>query len=135
MPDRTGKLGNGAHLNLPIDEAIAHVTAALNAEGFGVLTQTDVQDTLREKLGEEFCRYHILRACNPPLAHKALSADLQLGLLLPCNVIVYEPDGGGSEVRFLDPVTMLSLSDSPGLEAVVQEARRRLTRVAEALTT
>lgn len=126
------KIGFETRLNLPYDEALSRVTAALKAEGFGVLTTVDVKDTFKQKLGVEFRRYVILGACNPPLAHRALSADRDVGLLLPCNVIVYE-DGGQSVVSIVDPRVMLSVMSNPALQPIAEEARARLLRVAEAL--
>jgi uncharacterized protein (DUF302 family) len=119
-------------LAIPYDQAIERVTAALKTEGFGVLTEIDVKATLRKKLDVDFRRYAILGACNPPLAHRALSTALDIGLLLPCNVIVYEDDGG-SAVAILDPLAMLSIVDNPDLETVATEARARLQRVIDAL--
>ena len=120
-------------LAVPYDQAIERVTAELKAEGFGVLTEIDVKATLKKKLDVDFCRYAILGACNPPLAHRALSTTLDIGLLLPCNVIVYEDDGG-SAIAILDPLAMLGIVDNPSLEPVAQEARARLQRVIEALS-
>ena len=119
-------------LDLPYEQAIEKATAALKEEGFGILTEIDVKDTLRKKLNVDFRRYVILGACNPPLAHQALNTELEIGLLLPCNVIVYEEDGG-SVVSIVDPITMLGVVDNPALEPIAREARERLERVAEAL--
>ncbi|MCL7453087.1 MAG: DUF302 domain-containing protein [Anaerolineae bacterium] len=121
-----------AELDLPYEEAVEKVTAALKQEGFGVLTEIDVKATLKKKLDADFRRYVILGACNPPLAHRALTAELEIGLLLPCNVIVYEEDGG-SVVSIVDPVSMLGVVEDPDLEPVADEARERLRRVAQAL--
>lgn len=95
-------------LQVPFDAAVERVTAALQREGFGILTEIDVQATLKQKLDADFRRYVILGACNPPLAHRALLADLDVGLLLPCNVIVYEEDGG-SVISVIDPLAMLGV--------------------------
>jgi len=119
-------------LDVPYEEAIERVTAALKTEGFGVLTEIDVKATMKQKLDAEFRKYAILGACNPPLAHKALSAELEIGLLLPCNVIVYEEDGG-SVVSIVDPISMLGVVDSAELKPVADEAGARLERVAKAL--
>ncbi|RME56970.1 MAG: DUF302 domain-containing protein, partial [Caldilineae bacterium] len=118
--------------DVPYEEAVEKVTAALKEEGFGVLTEIDVKATLKKKLDVDFRRYVILGACNPPLAHKALSTKLDIGLLLPCNVIVYEEDGG-SVVSIVDPIAMLGVAEAEGLEDVAAEAARRLGRVRDAL--
>ncbi len=119
-------------LDVPYEEAIAKVTAELKKEGFGVLTQIDIKKTLNEKIGVDFRRYAILGACNPKLAHAALSADLDVGMLLPCNVTVYE-DGDGSQVSLIDPVGMLAPAGLGELAAVAEDAQARLGRVAAAL--
>ena len=116
-----------------VDEALEKVTAALKQEGFGILTQIDVKDTLKKKLDVDFRRYMILGACNPQLAHKALGADAQIGLLLPCNVVVQEAPDGGVTVSIADPRAMFSLVNNPQLEPVVEEADRRLRRVVTSL--
>jgi uncharacterized protein (DUF302 family) len=125
-------LGLRVRMAVPYEQAVERVTAALKAEGFGVLTEIDVKATMKKKLDVDFRKYAILGACNPPLAHKALSTELELGLLLPCNVIVYE-EGGGSVVSIVDPISMLGVVDSPELKPVADEARGRLERVATAL--
>jgi uncharacterized protein (DUF302 family) len=124
--------GLRATLDLPYEQALERVIAALKAEGFGVLTQIDVQATMKAKLGADFRKYAILGACNPPLAHRALSTVLDIGLLLPCNVIVYE-EGDHSIVALLDPLSMLDFVDDPDLVPVAQEAAERLRRVAASL--
>ncbi|MCA9940771.1 MAG: DUF302 domain-containing protein [Anaerolineales bacterium] len=121
-------------LALPYDEAIARVTAALKTEGFGILTEIDVKSTLKKKINADFRRYVILGACNPPLAFRALSTELEIGLMLPCNVIVYETeDGAGSVVSIVDPEAMLGVGASAALSDVAAEAKARLQRVAMAL--
>jgi len=126
--------GMRTHLNAPYETAIEQVTAALKAEGFGVLTTIDVKATLKQKLDVDFRRYVILGACNPPLAHRALSTELEIGLLLPCNVIVYEDDSGaGSVVSIVDPQGMLGAGINPALAPVADEAAARLRRVLESL--
>jgi uncharacterized protein (DUF302 family) len=123
-------------LNAPHEQAIDRVTAALKAEGFGILTRIDVRATLKEKLGVDFRPYVILGACNPPLAHRALAHRAEAGLLLPCNVTVEEAPGGRSVVRIGDPNVFLAiggLDRDPTLREVAQEARKRLQRAAEAL--
>lgn len=126
----------GFHVELKTDyeDAIAKTTAALKAEGFGVLTMIDVQQTFKQKLNADFRRYVILGACNPPLAYRSLSTDLEVGLLLPCNVIVYE-ENGGAVVSIVDPLSMLGVIASPELESVANEARTKLGRVAVKLST
>ena len=121
-------------LGVPYAQAVGRVIAALKDEGFGVLTEIDVKATLKKKLGTDFRNYVILGACNPPLAHQALSTELELGLLLPCNAIVYEREGGGSVVSIVDPISMLGVVESPELTPVAEEARARLQRVIEALS-
>jgi uncharacterized protein (DUF302 family) len=120
------------HINLPFEAAVEKVTAALKEEGFGVLTEIDVKATLRKKLGVDFRKYVILGACNPSLAHQALNAQLEIGLLLPCNVIVYE-ENGASVVSIVDPIAMLGVVENPALNPVAGEARTRLQRVTKAL--
>ena len=126
-------IGIRATLNLPYEQAVQKTTDALKAEGFGVLTQIDVKATLKQKINADFRRYVILGACNPALAHRALSANLNVGLLLPCNVTVYE-EGDGSVVTAVDPVEMLGVlkEDSVAREVAV-EARTRLQRVIASL--
>ena len=121
-----------ARLDLPYEQAVEHVTAALKDQGFGVLTEIDVRTTLKKKLDVDFRKYVILGACNPPLAHQALTTELEIGLLLPCNVIVYEDDGG-SVVSIADPIAMMHVANNPLLEPVAAEARVRLQRVIAAL--
>jgi uncharacterized protein (DUF302 family) len=125
-------LGLTTTLDLPHEQAIERVTEALKVEGFGVLTEIDVKATLKKKLDADFRKYVILGACNPPLAHQALQTELALGLLLPCNVIVYE-EGEASVVSLVDPISMLGVVQNPDLEPVAAEARARLQRVVEAL--
>ncbi|MFQ5691281.1 MAG: DUF302 domain-containing protein [Gemmatimonadota bacterium] len=121
-------------VNLPFEEADARVREALSAEGFGVLTEIDVKETLKKKLDVEFRPYRILGACNPPLAHRALSAEADIGLLLPCNVIVYESDEAGSSVvAAIDPVVQLGATGKSELEEVAREVKERLERVLAAL--
>ncbi len=122
--------GFSAKLGIPYGEAVQRVTAALKAEGFGVLTEIDIRATLKQKLDAEFRNYIILGACNPPLAQRALQENLDVGLLLPCNVVVYE-DGAGSVVAAVDPVAMLDVIHDPALRPVAEDARERLLRAIE----
>ena len=115
------------------DEAIVNTTAALKAEGFGILSDIDVQHAMKEKLGQDMLPYRILGACNPPLAHEALSALPDIGLLLPCNVIVREEAPGRVVVGFLDPQIMVALVGRPEVRAVADAAEQRLRRACEAL--
>ena len=112
----------------PYEEAVAGVKEALKAEGFGVLTEIDVRETMKQKLGVDFRHYDIIGACNPPLAHKALSADVDIGLLLPCNVVVYEGESGKCTIAAIDPDTMVSMTGNEQLRPVASEAKARLTR-------
>ena len=117
---------------LAYDAAVQKTRAELAREGFGVLTEIDVQATLAKKLSVDSRPYLILGACNPPLAHRALSTELDVGLLLPCNVIVYATDQPGrSVVAALDPVKQLGVAENPELQPLAQEVRRRLERVVE----
>jgi uncharacterized protein (DUF302 family) len=115
---------------LPFDQAVERVRAELKAEGFGVLCEIDVQATLREKLGVEGEPYLILGACNPPLAHQALQTEPELGVLLPCNVIVYERDGE-TRISSIDPERMLSIVGNDRLAPVTAEVKERLSAVVE----
>jgi len=124
--------GIETRLDVPYDEAVERVTAALKEEGFGVLTEIDVKGTMKKKLDADFRRYVILGACNPQLAHRALTAELDIGLLLPCNVIVYE-DGAGAVVAAMDPGVMAQVSDNPALPAIATEAREKISRAIESL--
>lgn len=119
--------GFGTTVSMPYDRAVARTREALAAQGFGILTEIDVAATLQRKLGIEFRPYVILGACNPPLAHQALSAEIDIGLLLPCNVIVYAGDTPGtSVVAAMDPVAALGLADRPDILPLAQNVRTRL---------
>jgi uncharacterized protein (DUF302 family) len=129
------QLGIQVHLDSSYENAIEQVTAALKTEGFGVLTAIDMKATLKNRLDVDFRKYTIMGVCNPPLAHRALSNELAVGLLLPCNVIVYEDtEQGGAIVSLGDPIVMIGLiDDNPVLAEVAQDARARLEKVAAAL--
>jgi len=121
-------------LRAAVEEAETRVREALRAEGFGVLTEIDVKATLKEKLDVDFRPYRILGACNPPLAHRALTEETDIGLLLPCNVIVYEgQEPGSSVVAVLDPVQQLSVAGRDDLGPMAQEVRSRMERVVASL--
>ena len=126
------ELGFQSTLNLPYESALEKVTDALKAEGFGILTSIDVKETMKKKLDVDFRKYTILGACNPPLAHKALTARPDVGLLLPCNVIVYE-EGDTTVVNIIDPISMTNFTQDQSLAAVAEEAHQRLKRVSEAI--
>ena len=128
------RYGLRVHVDAPYEDAVAKVTEALKVEGFGVLTTIDVRQTLKQKLDADFRKYVILGACNPPLAHRALSAELEIGLLLPCNVIVYEREPGQTTVAAMAPVAAMGVvGDNPELHAVAGEADARLRRMLNAL--
>ena len=124
----------GFRRDVPVsyDEALRLVPAALQAEGFGVLTEIDVAATLKKKLDVDFRRYKILGACNPAFAHRALGAQLDAGVMLPCNVVVYERDGGGATVIAIDPMQTVAAAD-PALAPIAAEVRAKLARVVESL--
>ena len=119
--------------NLDHDDAVDRVVEVLEREDFGILTEIDVKETLRKKLDLEYPRYVILGTCNPPLAHRALSADLGIGVLLPCNVVITERKGGGSVVSVIDPVAVFGLVENPNVETVAREVRDRMRRVLDRL--
>src|SRR6266498_3713915 len=120
-------------LDQPYEQAVERVTAALKDQGFGVLTEIDVQATLKKKLDVDFRKYVILGACNPPLAWKAFQAEAEIGLLLPCNVIVYEEGASHSRVAVLDPLVQLGITGRGDVAPLAAEARRRLERALQAL--
>lgn len=126
------ELGYQSTLSISYEKALEKVIEALKAEGFGVLTSIDVKETMKKKLDVDFRKYTILGACNPPLANRALTARPDVGLLLPCNVIVYE-DGDSTIVNIIDPMSMVNFISDPGLEEVAKEAAEKLKRVSAAI--
>jgi uncharacterized protein (DUF302 family) len=132
MKDQAKVYGFGQKVGLPYVQAVEKTRAALKAEGFGVLTEIDVQKTMKEKLGADFRPYVILGACNPPLAHQALMAELDLGLLLPCNVVVYEVEGG-SMVEAMDPEPVLGMVGNEQLGPIARQVKEKMRRVIEAV--
>jgi uncharacterized protein (DUF302 family) len=125
---RSQEYGYVATVNLPFEDAVARMEAGLKNEGFGVLCKIDIQAKLKEKLGVEFPRYVILGACNPPLAYQALQEEINLGLLLPCNAVVYERNGQ-VYVGVVDAEKMLSVVGNPGMEPMARDVNRKLRSV------
>ena len=121
--------GFGKQVSTDFDTTIDSVTAALGDEGFGVLTEIDVAATLKKKLDVDMPRYRILGACNPPLAHQAVSAVPEIGLLLPCNVLVREDEAGSVHVSFMDPESVLGMVNEEGVGPLAEEVKTRLKRV------
>ncbi len=135
MVTQTTRYGFAVQVALPYEDAVARIREELGKEGFGVLTEIDVKATLKKKLDVDFRPYVILGACNPPFAYKALQAERDIGLLLPCNVIVYAgEDPGTSVVAAMDPEAALQLADAPGMEQVAGEVKERLQRALGRLT-
>lgn len=127
------KFGFGKAVDMPFDDALELVTARLQAEGFGVLSDIDVAAKMKEKLGEDMPRYRILGACNPPLAFQAINAVPDIGLLLPCNVLIREDGQGKVQVSFMDPESVLSLVDHPDVKSLAAKVKARLEKVLEQL--
>lgn len=123
--DRT-KYGISTELKLDFSDAVTQAIACLKDQGFGILTEIDVKETLKRKLGVDFKRYRILGACNPPLAYKVLSKEEEIGLLLPCNVIIYETSEGKTRVTAIDPVVAMSIVGNDAIRPIAEEVRQKL---------
>ena len=120
-------------LNIGFDDAVRHTTEVLKQEGFGIITEIDVKETLKKKINVEFRNYRILGACNPMLAHKALEIEDKVGTMLPCNVVVQDVGGGRIEVAAIDPVASMQAIENPRLKAAAEEVRGKLRKVIDAL--
>ncbi len=129
----TAHYGHSRIVNLTFEEALKKVTANLKEQGFGVLTEIDIKATLKDKLGVETRPYKILGACNPPFAHRALQAEEEIGLLLPCNVIVYINGAGETVVSALDPIVAMQVADNPALAEVAEAVREKLVSAIDAV--
>ncbi len=126
------EIGMSKTVRAGYDDVLARIPELLKAEGFGVLTRIDVKQTLKEKIGVDFRRYQILGACNPKLAHQALTSVIGIGSMLPCSVAVYEADGGGTTVTLVDPMQTIAAAE-PKLRPIAEDVRGRLARVLEKL--
>lgn len=120
-------------LSIPFEQAVQHVTETLKQEGFGIITEIDVKDTLKKKINVDFRNYRILGACNPALAHEALQLEDKVGTMLPCNVVVQEIASGKVEVAAIDPVSSMMAIDNPRLKQAAEKVQAKLRRVIEAL--
>ncbi len=127
------RYGFGKTVDLDFESALKKVGEELAKEGFGILTEIDVQATLKKKLNADMPPYRILGACNPPFAHRAISAEPTIGLLLPCNVVVRQDDAGKVQVEFMDPEVMVQLVDRPEVQGIATEVRERLQRAFAAI--
>ncbi|HEX9283093.1 MAG TPA: DUF302 domain-containing protein [Gemmatimonadales bacterium] len=127
------RYGIGKSVPLPYEQAVERTRAELQKEGFGILTEIDVKATLKKKLDVDFRKYVILGACNPPLAYRGFQAEADIGLLLPCNVIVYEEDATRSRVAILDPLVQLGITGRTDIEPLATEAKRKLERALAAI--
>ncbi len=131
---KESRYGMGVDVALPYEQALERTIEELKNEGFGILTTIDVRQTLKQKLDKEFRKYTILGACNPPLAHRAFEAELEIGLLLPCNVVVYETEAGRSVVSAMAPIAAMGVvGGNPALKDVAREADERLRRALKTL--
>jgi len=131
---KESRYGMGVDVALPYEQAVERATEELKKEGFGILTTIDVQQTLKQKLDKDFRKYTILGACNPPLAHRAFEAELEIGLLLPCNVVVYETEPGRSVVSAMAPIAAMGVvGGNPALKDVAREADEKLRRALKAI--
>lgn len=133
MENTQQTLGLQTQLKTDLESAQVIVAEALKAEGFGILTEIDVKATLKKKIDVDFHPYKILGACNPALAHQALMIAPEIGLLLPCNVVIAENETGKTDVSLINPLVMMGVVENPALEAIAQEAQERLERVRAAL--
>lgn len=131
--EKAGSYCFGRTLRLPFAETVNKVREALQEQGFGIMTEIDVKAKLEEKLGVDFRPYLILGACNPKLAHQALSAEINLGTLLPCNVVVYLDDAGRTTVMAMDPVSALGMIDNPAMQGIAEQVKELLARALESL--
>ena len=131
---KESRYGMGVDVALSYEQAVERTTEELKKEGFGVLTTIDVKQTLKQKLDKDFRKYTILGACNPPLAHRAFEAELEIGLLLPCNVVVYETEPGRSVVSAMAPIAAMGVvGGNPALKDVAREADEKLRRALRAI--
>lgn len=135
MVQKEQNIGFTVKLDTDFETALEMVTTALKQEGFGILTEIDVKETLKEKLDVDYRPYKILGACNPPLAYKALETRAEIGLLLPCNVTVSQEEEGSISISLVDPMVMLNVTHFKDLQPIAREAQERLMRVAESLKT
>lgn len=129
------RFGFGTVVTASLNDAIESVTAALRTEGFGVLTDIDVAATMKAKLDKDMPPYRILGACNPVLAYQAIGAEPEIGLLLPCNVVVRAIDDATTRISFMDPEAVLQLVDQPGIDVLAADVKARLQRVMAAIST
>jgi uncharacterized protein (DUF302 family) len=126
-------IGLRKQTQLRYDEALVRLPEILKSEGFGIITEIDIQDTLKKKIGADFRRYRILGACNPHFAHEALASDLGIGVMLPCNVAIYEGDDGRAVVSTVDPQQVMATHDSPAMVTLAQKVRTKLEAVLQKL--